>query len=404
MSGFTDAEGNFIIIPLSKAFVFKFTIGLHIDDLSTLNYIKQTLNFGKVYSYETKCYYIVTKTEDIYKILDIFDKYTLNTSKNLDYLDFKKGFVLYNRETSRKSSLPREIAHEISVLKNRMNLARSSAERNRSYLFPENRQLSITDSWILGFIEGDGCFSLSRSILQPVFSIKLTQSELPILIAIKQHLENNLGFDDYSMQKVKLSNIISIGKGKAVHNSKPLATLTVTNIYVLNNYIIPYFKKAIFLTKKRLDFNDFILICNAIYKGSHRITKIKHLIIKLSYTMNNYRLSNYIYSDNNKKQVITQLEINEMASSEPTIQYLPGGLEIDINSKKIINNRSSSSVYEITKCTGEIIIKTNLADAARELNTGFTTLKRSFKHFNNITSYNGNKIIRIGVFIPKYQV
>lgn len=36
-SGFTDAEGNFLIMTLPKGFNFKFSIGLHIDDLPVLN-------------------------------------------------------------------------------------------------------------------------------------------------------------------------------------------------------------------------------------------------------------------------------------------------------------------------------------------------------------------------------
>jgi len=35
-------------------------------------------------------------------------------------------------------------------------------------------QVNISKSWLLGFIEGDGSFSLNRINLDPVFSIKLT--------------------------------------------------------------------------------------------------------------------------------------------------------------------------------------------------------------------------------------
>lgn len=60
-SGFTDAEGNFLILTLPKGFNFKFSIGLHIDDLPVLNYIKDKLGFGIVYAYKTNCFYSVTK-------------------------------------------------------------------------------------------------------------------------------------------------------------------------------------------------------------------------------------------------------------------------------------------------------------------------------------------------------
>lgn len=46
-----------------------------------------------------------------------------------------------------------------------------------------------------------------------------------------------------------------------------------------------------FFTKKSKDFNDFKIISIAIYNGAYRNEEIKSLILKLSYTMNNYRLS-----------------------------------------------------------------------------------------------------------------
>lgn len=120
----------------------------------------------------------------------------------------------------------------------------------------ELSQINISKSWLLGFLEGDGSFSIYRRTLEPVFSIKLTESQLPLLIEIKNYLENNLGFDQFSIQKLNLSSIIYIGKNKAVNNSKPLATLTIINKHVLNNYFIPYLNECKFISKKGLDFNE----------------------------------------------------------------------------------------------------------------------------------------------------
>lgn len=380
-SGFTDAEGNFLIITLPKGFNFKFSIGLHIDDLPVLNYIKDKLGFGNIYVYKTNCYYNVTRKEDILKIISIFDIYGLNSSKRLDYLDLKKAFYLYNDRTN----LSKELINQILELKNSMNTQRTNFELS---------QINISKSWLLGLIEGDGSFSLNRVNLEPVFSIKLTESQLPLLVEIKKYLENNLGFDQYSMQKLNSSSIISIGKSKAVNNSKPLATLTIINIHVLNNYFIPFFNECKFISKKGLDFNDFKIICNAIYIGAHRVKYIKDLIIKLSYTMNNYRLSTFL----GKIEPISLSEINEIINAKATIEYLNDGLQIDIETKKLINNRSNSSIYEIIKSSGEILIKPNLADSAKELGIGFNTLKRQFDNQGHSVEYKGNKITRIGVF------
>ena len=99
--GFCDAESNFSIVPhkdklgLIKKFTFVFKIGLHKDDYSALNDIKANLNLGIVSLNKDECKFVVTKKEDIFVLLSIFDRYPLKTSKRLDYLDFKKAFILY---------------------------------------------------------------------------------------------------------------------------------------------------------------------------------------------------------------------------------------------------------------------------------------------------------------------
>lgn len=60
----------------------------------------------------------------------------------------------------------------------------------------------------------------------------------------------------------------------------------------------------------------------------------------------------------------------------PTIEYLNDGRQRYIETKKVMHNRSSSCVYEIIKPTGEVLIKPNLAEAAKTLNVRFNTLKR----------------------------
>jgi hypothetical protein len=186
-----------------------------------------------------------------------------------------------------------------------------------------------------------------------------------------------------------------IGNGKAVNNSKPLATLTIKNIEFLNNYFVPFFSECKFISKKGLDFNDFKIICKAIYIGGYRIEKIKNLILKLSLTMNNYRLSTYL----GKVEPISTSEINEILNAKATIEHLNDGRLIDIETKKIIRTRSSSSIYKILKSNGEMLIKGNLADSAKELGIGFNTLKRQLdKQLEDSVEYKGNKIKRIGVF------
>ena len=99
--GFTEAEGNFTISidnrgPL-KNFNFRFTIGLHIDDEPLLLFIRDKLGCGKVSTDKDNAssYFIISDTSDLKSIfLPIMDRFPLNTTKFLFYLDFKKVLLL----------------------------------------------------------------------------------------------------------------------------------------------------------------------------------------------------------------------------------------------------------------------------------------------------------------------
>lgn len=236
--------------------------------------------------------------------------------------------------------------------------------------------------------------------MEPVFSIKLSESQLFLLNAIKEYLKNNLGLETYSLNKLGYSSVISIGKGKAVNNSKPLATLTIKNTHFLNNVFIPFFDENKFISKKGLDFKDFKIICHAIFIGAYRRERIKGLLIKLSMTMNNFRLSTY----EGEKVKISLAEIHEILDASETIVHLSDGRELDINTKKLIHRRSSSSIFEILKPSGEILIKPNLAESAKEIGVGFNTLKRQLDNHILLVEYKGYKIKRIGVFKKKNEI
>jgi len=99
-AGFADAESSFSIVPKQDSkgninrFTFMFVIGLHKDDYEALNFIKNKLNIGTVRIANDECKFVVTKKEEISKLISLFNIYKLNTSKYLDFLDFKKAFTL----------------------------------------------------------------------------------------------------------------------------------------------------------------------------------------------------------------------------------------------------------------------------------------------------------------------
>ena len=268
--GFTDAEGNFSINPIKNTklnvsrFSFMFKITLHQDDEAVLKYIKDKLGIGGVRYYKKECIFNVTDKEGIALLISIFDKYNLNTTKHLDFLDFKEAFYIYWNSSGRRQAAGAcsagekntpeglySVKEKIFELKNKMNTNRINYDR------PLNSPIIITKNWWLGFIEGDGSFFIRRDTLTPIFAIEVTGVQIPVLVQIKEFLDNSLGFDKYSLFKLKNSSIIAVTTNKARNNSKSSVSITINNISVLNNYFIPLFKETEFLTKKGKDFKDF---------------------------------------------------------------------------------------------------------------------------------------------------
>ena len=71
--GLIDGDGYIQITKTSKGFItIKLVISLHLNDLSTLEYIKSVLNLGKIYIYRDNksptCKLIINKT-DLQEIL-----------------------------------------------------------------------------------------------------------------------------------------------------------------------------------------------------------------------------------------------------------------------------------------------------------------------------------------------
>jgi hypothetical protein len=85
----------------------------------------------------------------------------------------------------------------------------------------------------------------------PVFCIEITGVQLDVLVKIKEFLERSLGFDRYSLYKLKNSSFITVTTVKARNNSKSSVALTVKNIRVLNNYLVPFLDNMTFLTPAR---------------------------------------------------------------------------------------------------------------------------------------------------------
>jgi hypothetical protein len=400
--GFVEAEGCFKIKPKYRgsklkvhSFYFEFEIHLHIDDKNLLDEICYSLGVGKVYASEKRssCSYVVGNEEGIRVLIDILDKYTLNGIKYLDYVDFRKAFILY---FDRIDTLTDEIRAEILKIRSNINTSRTD------FSMPLEHRVKITPYWLLGLIEGEGSFYLNRDPIRPGFQILMTASQEPLFIEIKKYLKDELGFDSYSLWREENSSVISVTLKKAVGNSKSAVTLDIRDVRVLHNYFLPYLSKLNFLSKKFKDFSDLKTICRVVYNGGHKDKTIKELLVKLSQSMNDFRLSNY--KGKIPKQVISKDELSLLENALPMSEHLSDGRVRDIATGNIDHN-NESSVYLITPSEGiaspdgQFIVK-SLKEASEIVGVHYATLSRKLD-VNFTAEVNYHSITRIRVFPPK---
>ena len=115
-----------------------------------LEYIQNRLQIGKVYplnlnSQTDHVRWVVMSKKDIYKLIKIFDINPLNTTKYLDYINWKEAFLLYFSLQTNNISLQEEVKTQIFNLKSCMN------ENRTNFDYPQDHKIKITPYWLLGF-------------------------------------------------------------------------------------------------------------------------------------------------------------------------------------------------------------------------------------------------------------
>lgn len=355
-----------------------------------MNHICATLGVGRVYLREKSksCSFIVGNEAGIRDLLTIFDNHQFNGIKYLDYYDFKKAFLLY---FDRPGVLNDDLIDKIIKIQNGLNTGRTS------FIMPEDHTVKITPYWLLGLIEGEGSFSLSRYPIRPHFQLLFTVAQEPLLLKVKEFLGENLGFDRFSSWQFENSAVIGLSHIKPKGNSKPTVSLDIRDIDVLHNYLLPYLSKMKFFSKKELDFNDFKIICQTVYKGAHKNAVINELALKLSFSMNDFRLSSY--KGKIAKQVITNEELDTLKFAQPLSERLADGRVRDITTGKIDYN-NESSVYLIVKPNKEELIVKSLKEAGDVLGVHYSTLSRTLDvaDVNHVAEIRQHLVRRIRVF------
>lgn len=368
LAGLTDGEGNFYIRRRTSgpcAYSFKFTIGVHKDDKDMLIFIQKTLGIGKVFSSKNVCSYEVYDIKGTAKIIEIFTKYSsLNTTKLLNFLAYKKAYELYR--DWRKTKV--DVSEEIDNLKSGMNNQRTN------YLMPESYKPLITPNWLLGFIEGEGSFSVIKGF-GLTFSLCQSSTDSALMLAIKDYLERIQGAHEHKLSNK--DNVVYLGTFLSSANNE-ITRITISQTGYIRSVLIPFLSQRglVWRSKKYLDFQDWVNILKLRDRCHHyeeKGNKLMHLIVS---QMNNKRLSTAETPRVNRE--LLQRSINELLKGPSNCEDREGKIWIkSLNRFRHKGGLIKPIAVQLQDPNGDIVETfATQADCANSLGTTRTSVAR----------------------------
>jgi LAGLIDADG DNA endonuclease family protein len=294
ITGFTDAEGSFIISiyrdaksKLKWRVSAYFSIHIHEKDLPLLELIQKTLGVGIVRkNNENTVLFRVSNIKELQIIINHFKKYPLVSSKYLDFLLFEQCLELIKE----KAHLTEEGLLETVSLKANLNKGLS---KELLEAFPNIETLErleykfkgIPDpTWVSGFVTGDSTFSVSiekgttklGKRVRLIFGTCLHIREKDLLIGISEYFSS------------LYLNSNEINKESSIHcnESKNTALLQIKSTSDINKKVIPFFTEYPILGMKSLDFEDFKKVAELVKNKEHLKNDGLNKIMKIVDKMN----------------------------------------------------------------------------------------------------------------------
>lgn len=171
--GFTDGDGNFHIGKQETKGEIKWNLGFKLTasayNLRVLNYIKKQLGVGSITKDGEKVQYFIRDRKIIEQVLlPIFDKYPLLTTKYFDYIKLKKALYILNCSNFSKQKKNLEL-EKLKISKPNCTY-KSPAWKNAVLPLIDVNSINnvMTKSWLVGFIEAEGSFYLTKKDSQRI--------------------------------------------------------------------------------------------------------------------------------------------------------------------------------------------------------------------------------------------
>lgn len=330
-SGFTDAEGNFLII-LDRDFVkFRFKISLHINDIEVLNIIKSKLKIGivTVENSRDRCSFIAEKYADIKNVIcPILKSFPLHTSKKLDFEDFNKAVLI--KDYTNKNLSYAEMETIIS-LKNGMN-----SKREIFTYQIKNSQIIINPNWFIGFLEGEGTFGIKTgsTLYLQVAQKNTSQESINAITTFLTRLPNNV---------LQYSKILPLNVVSTINVKTNVVSLVVNSVDSLYYCILPYLDTYNMYTRKAIDFKLWRIALLLKIHGYYFLPEGKKLFLNISDTINKrYTTTSTRMID----EIITEIldKYQSILAKDPPIDVQANIPHIDNVRKLSLINRSEKPI------------------------------------------------------------
>lgn len=219
--GFSEGDGTFSIprgfshedFRLTTNLYIRFSVAQHTDDVQCLNYIKESLGFGEVFSNGKSSIYGVSDIKGLFLICQIFNGNLVFTKRNSQFKLFLSAF---NTQLERVSN----------GLKKDRAIGLTSIVFIPTFILP-----SLETYWLAGFTDAEGCFTISIGIR--TFHIRFEQTQL-----------------NGKSTLLDIKNLFGVGSHYLQRDCDALRVTGLKNVVK----VFPYFDKYTFKTKKRTSY------------------------------------------------------------------------------------------------------------------------------------------------------
>lgn len=284
ITGFTDAEGCFSVQVVENSthvtgWAIKpvFTIKLHKRDKELLIKIRSYFEEAGIVFIRGKFahYNVHSKKEIMEKIIPHFNKYSLITRKQKDFLIFKEILNIIDK----KEHLNNDGLSKIIELKSSLNKGLSDKLKgafldiNRVEKLLSNSSYNINPYWFSGFFSGEGCFFIeigkSRSSKRGYY--------VRLRLTVSQHIKDELLIKDF----------VSLFNCGYIYIYKDSISYSISKFKDIYN-LFSFFEKYKIEGVKYLDYLDFYEAAKIIKNKDHLSDEGFHQIMALKNKMNKY--------------------------------------------------------------------------------------------------------------------